>query len=245
MPTVGEESGVGVSDRDAYAIRRLAISSMIQATADTKARIAEASKTRRSGELLELKLGDLVEFYRKPLTKDASGWHGPAEVVNLTNLQDGLLHVKWQGRVLSVRIQDVRTAMVYLTFLMKPSGPIRNFQSRSRKPVRMHVAFGLDETGSKTGLNVRRNRSHSNLLTAGLYLSAVCMNLQGVIGFRCGTHAQNLPAVAFDDTLLLWWNVHAPGLSEWHHCFLPGNQMLNLPRITGDHDAAVVQFFDG
>eukprot|EP00435_Cladocopium_sp_Y103_P052682 s894_g16.t1 len=108
MATVSEESGEGVSDRDAYAIRRLAISSMIQAKADSKARIADASKTRRSGELLELKLGDLVEFYRKPMNKDTVGWHGPAEVVNLTSLQDGLLHVKWQGRILAVRIQDVR-----------------------------------------------------------------------------------------------------------------------------------------
>ena len=80
----------GFSDRDAYTIRRLAISSMIQATADSKARIADSSKTRRSGELLELKLGDLVEFYRKPMNKDTTGWHGPAEVVNLTSLQDGL-----------------------------------------------------------------------------------------------------------------------------------------------------------
>ena len=56
MATVSEESGEGISDRDAYTIRRLAISSMIQATADSKARIADSSKTRRSGELLELKL---------------------------------------------------------------------------------------------------------------------------------------------------------------------------------------------
>ncbi|CAL1165400.1 unnamed protein product [Cladocopium goreaui] len=38
MATVSEESGEGISDRDAYTIRRLAISSMIQATADSKAR---------------------------------------------------------------------------------------------------------------------------------------------------------------------------------------------------------------
>lgn len=87
MATVSEEPTDGVSDKDAYTIRRLAISSMIQATAGTKARIVDASKTRWSGELLELKLGDLVELLQKPLNKDVSGWHGPAEVVNLTGLQ--------------------------------------------------------------------------------------------------------------------------------------------------------------
>eukprot|EP00435_Cladocopium_sp_Y103_P050876 s894_g15.t1 len=68
------------------------------------------------------------------------------------------------------------------------------------------------------------------------------MNLQGVIGFRCGVNVHNLPAAAFDDTLLLWWNLQKPGMSEWYHCFLPGNQVLNVPRITNDPDAAVVQF---
>eukprot|EP00435_Cladocopium_sp_Y103_P028975 s3195_g7.t1 len=241
MATIGEESGAGVSDRDAYAIRRLAISSMIQATADTKARIAEASKTRRSGEMLELKLGDLVELYRKPVTKDAVGWHGPAEVVNLTSLQDGLLHVKWQGRVLAVRIQDVRTAMVYFSFLMNPSGPIKTFKAEVENQTATVLRLGWMRQG-QNGVECQGNRSHSNLLVAGLYLSAVCMNLQGVIGFRRGVNAQNLLAVSFDDTLLLWWNVHDSSFSQWYHCFLPGNQLLNVPRITGDPNAAIVQF---
>eukprot|EP00435_Cladocopium_sp_Y103_P067560 s366_g30.t1 len=160
MATVSEESGEGVSDRDAYTIRRLAISSMIQATADSKARIADASKTCRSGELLELKLGDLVKFYRKPMNKDTVGWHGPDEVVNLTSLQ-------------------------------------------------------CQVAGSHFG---------------------------SVVGFRCGVNVHNLPAVAFNDALLLWWNLQEPGMSEWYQCFLPGNQVLNAPRITNDPDAAIVQF---
>ena len=159
---------------------------MIQATADTKARIADASKTRRSGELLELKLGDLVEFFRRPLNKDVSGWHGPAEVVNLTSLQNGLLHVKWQGRVIAVRIQDVRTAMVYAAFLTQPSGPIRTFKAEVEGQIGNVLRLGWMRQG-QNWVECQANSSHSNLLAAGLYLSAVCMNLQGVIGFRCGT----------------------------------------------------------
>eukprot|EP00435_Cladocopium_sp_Y103_P051132 s594_g15.t1 len=241
MATVSEETGEGVSDRDAYTIRRLAISSMIQATADTKTRIAEASKTRRSGELLDLKLGDLVEFYRKPMNKDTVGWHGPAEVVNLTSLQDGLLHVKWQGRIIAVRVQDVRTAMIYLTFLMRPSGPIRTFKAEVESQTSGAVRLGWMRQG-QNWIECQANKTYPNLLAAGLYLSAVCMNLQGVIGFRCGVNVHNLPAIAFDDTLLLWWNMQKPGMSEWYHCFLPGNQVINIPRITNDPDAAIVQF---
>ena len=99
--------------------------------------------------MLELKLGDLVEFYRKPVTKDAVGWHGPAEVVNLTSLKDGLLHVKWQGRVIAVRIQDVRTAMVYFSFLMRPSGPIKTFKAEVENQTANVLRLWLDATGSE------------------------------------------------------------------------------------------------
>ena len=68
------------------------------------------------------------------------------------------------------------------------------------------------------------------------------MNLRGVIGFRCGTNVHNLAAVSFDDTLLVWWNVQKSGLSEWYHCLSPGNQVINVPGIIGDADAAMVQF---
>ena len=69
LAVLHQESGEQISDRDASRIRQIAIGSMIQATAANKTAIAEATKTRRSGELLELQLGDLVEFYRKPVSK--------------------------------------------------------------------------------------------------------------------------------------------------------------------------------
>ena len=242
LAIVGEESGEGVSDRDATRIRRMAIHSMIQATADQKARIANDTKTRRSGELLELREGDLVEFYRKPITKDASGWHGPAEVVNLSSLQDGVIYVKWQGRVIAVRIQDIRTALIFAAFLMKPTGPIRIFKSEAKSQTGHVLRVGWLRQGSHW-TECQANRTHSTMLEVGLYVAAACMHLQGVIGFRFGAYLHNLPTVSFDDTLLLWWKVGSPNLTEWCHCFLPGNQLLNVPKVCGHSDVCAVQFF--
>ena len=59
-----------VDDRDADRLRHLALQSMLQATAEAKARRAEQAKTRRSGELLQLGPGDVVEFWRKASAKD-------------------------------------------------------------------------------------------------------------------------------------------------------------------------------
>ena len=242
LATVGEESGEGISDRDAARIRHLAVSSMIQATADQKARIADSTKTRRAGELLDLHIGDLVDFFRRPVTKDASGWHGPAEVVSLSNVQEGLLYVKWQGRVIAVRIQDARRALIFATFLMRATDPIRTFKSEIECQHGQALRLGWMRQGGNW-VECHANKSHSTLLAVGLYISAVCMNLQGVIGFRCGTSLNNLPAIAFDDTLLLWWNVDSAGLAEWYHCFMPGTQPLNVPRLTGNSNVALVQFF--
>ena len=82
------------------------------------------SKTRLAVEQLELQPGDLVDFWRKPATKDESGWRGPARVVELGD-KDGdessATMVKWQGMTLQVRTQDLRRALVYLVHLAFPT----------------------------------------------------------------------------------------------------------------------------
>jgi len=241
LTTITEETGEDVSDRDASRIRHVAISSMIQASASQKAKIANESKTRRSGELLELQLGDLVEFYRKPMAKDSCGWHGPAEVVNLASLKDGMLYVQWQGRVLAVRVQDVRRALLYASFLMRPAGPVRVLKAGVEIHLGQALRLGWMKQGS-SWIECHANRDHSDVLAAGLYVSACCLHLQGVVGFRYGTSIGNLPAVSFDDTLLLWWNSHSSDLSEWYHVFVPGTRVLNIPKITSVENASVVQF---
>lgn len=63
-----------------------------------------------------------------------------------------------------------------------------------------------------------------------------------MVGFRFGTNVTQLPAIAFDDTLLLWWNTRKGGLPEWFHCFTPGNRMLHVPTVTKMTDVSIVQF---
>ena len=82
------------------------------------------SKTRLAVEQLELQPCDLVDFWRKPATKDESGWRGPARVIELGD-KDGdessATMVRWQGRSLQVRTQDLRRALVYLVHLAFPT----------------------------------------------------------------------------------------------------------------------------
>ena len=51
--------------------------------------------------------GQSVEYFRKPLHKDVSGWRGPATVVNVVP-DENLVYVKVQGSVIPCAGQDVR-----------------------------------------------------------------------------------------------------------------------------------------
>ena len=87
---------------------------MVDMTAKQRLDRALASKTLVTGEAKDLKLGDQIEFFRCGATKDESGWRGPATYLD----QYGGQHpIRWQGRHLSVRTQDVRRVLTYLVFL--------------------------------------------------------------------------------------------------------------------------------
>ena len=79
-----DDSSGGVSGFSRYnhRVRETAIASMVQETAQQRIERALESKTRVAGEQLELEQGDLVDFWRKPATKDESGWRAPARVID-------------------------------------------------------------------------------------------------------------------------------------------------------------------
>ena len=41
-------------------------------------------------------------------------WNGPATVVDLTAIPDGIIGVRWQGRNLQIRVQDCRRALAFM-----------------------------------------------------------------------------------------------------------------------------------
>ena len=65
---------------------------------------------------MDLKVGEYVDILRKTEKKDVSNWVGPCRITDLSDLADGFINCKWQGRPMSVRVADVRRAM-FLEFL--------------------------------------------------------------------------------------------------------------------------------
>ena len=111
---VDDEGGIPGLSRGHHRLREIAIQTMVDLTVRQRLDRALESKTRTPGEALELRQGDQVEFYRRAISKDDCGWRGPATYLD----QDGGQHsIRWQGRHLPVRTQDIRRALAYLCFL--------------------------------------------------------------------------------------------------------------------------------
>ena len=117
--------------RHSVRLREVALQQMIEGTAQDRLKRASQSQARVSGEAPLLKPGDHVDIFRQPSQKDQSGWRGPAEIINVNNIEDGLVEVRWGGRAMSCRIGDVRRALTYVS-LMENSDPAMSI-------LRMHL----------------------------------------------------------------------------------------------------------
>ena len=237
------EAGADISERDCERLRHAAIQSMVQASAQDRLVRASASRTRPAGELLGIEVGDQVEFFRKPSTKDLSGWHGPATVVDTTSLRDGQLGLRWQGRLLTCRLQDIR-ALTYTCLLVtaESNSPTTIVQLAAEQHVGVIVRLGWFRSESRW-LAFEANKRYARELLAGLHMASCLLHLSGVVSFRFGCDIASIPAVACDDSLLVWWPVGA--LEEWLHVFLPGHQSVNFQRLCPglDRKIAFLQFF--
>ena len=73
----------------------------------------EQQITRCAGDCQELNVV-------KPATKDIRAWHGAADVKDATSTRDSQSAMRWPGRVLTCRVQNIRRALVYHSFLDMP-----------------------------------------------------------------------------------------------------------------------------
>ena len=95
-------------------MREIAIQCIVGSTAKSRLQIAARTKTRVPGEAQEYTVGQQVEIWRAPSSKDLVGWRGPCEITNLNNLEDGVIDIRWQGRTMAVRPQDCRPASMFI-----------------------------------------------------------------------------------------------------------------------------------
>ena len=96
---------------------RSVCNALLGGTAADRLEWALRSKARTSGESLDVKPGDMVDIWRPPYTKDCSGWLGPEKVVNVTEIANGNVDVKWQGHIYSMSVRHIRRALNFMVLL--------------------------------------------------------------------------------------------------------------------------------
>ena len=107
--------------RHSARLREIAVQAMIEGTA--RARLGRAIRTRSlpSGQTSNYQVGDSVDYYRKPSTKDLSGWLGPATVIDVTDLSRGTIGIKFQNNRMNCRLADLRHHLHFLCRMAAPN----------------------------------------------------------------------------------------------------------------------------
>ena len=214
-PASDDISG-GRASRHIHRLREISLTNIIQGHAEERLRIATNSRTRPAIQTLDLKVGDQVEFYRDPPNKDVTGWRGPAPVVSLDRVDEGIVEVRWQSRVLPVRMPDLRRAIAYLVFQV--SRWRRDFPECSPWQLVVYeveelnagnwVSLGLEKGIDRhwriaPATNIKSNR---RLFQALMHVAANDLHMRGVVTARIGFGTQNIPpGTGHTGSIMYWW----------------------------------------
>ena len=106
--------------REAHLLRDVSVQATIEGSARARLLRSEHTKTTVSAAKLNLQLGELVDFYREPSTKDVSGWYGPAKIVDLDNQTRGIVSVRYLRNIYEVAIRHLRKHLIYWVFHAAP-----------------------------------------------------------------------------------------------------------------------------
>ena len=182
------EGGVSGASRHAVGLRELALQAIVEGTARDRIPRAQSSRTRPAGELLGFAAGDEVDLFRTPVNKDLSGSRGPAAVIDVTAMTDGMNSVRWQHKNKICRVQDVRCHLAYLVFAVTY---LRSIITQTINGMQT-VAYVLSRQGY---LLSNAAKKHSKLLKAILHVAHCDFHLQGRIGGRLGRGIAQVPGL--------------------------------------------------
>ena len=107
--------------RHTHRLREISVQAMIEGSARARLGRTNNTRTTMAAQQLDLRVGEEVDFFRAPNTKDASGWYGPAEVADVSRIIRGIVTVRWQSRLMEVQLSHIRRHLHFLTLLAAPA----------------------------------------------------------------------------------------------------------------------------
>ena len=204
--------------RHSHRLREIAVQQMVEGTARARLGRALKTKTLAPGEVEDYKVGEEVDYYRPPNTKDVSGWMGPAIICDLTNLSRGSVGIKHQGRNMNCRVQDVRRHLSFLCFdtavlaVMDRSlgllSTAKHAVERVPEGTTLHLGRILtqDAEGNPKWKETSSTLHKKAQLDDLLQFAHQCLNLEDCVAVRLSRGCATLsPVRGYTGSLLLWW----------------------------------------
>ncbi len=187
-------------------VRRAALHAMVEGTAISQ--IGWTLKTKTS-QPQTFHQGQMIEYWRKPATKDTSGWHGPCRVVRMAeHLGQVIVIINNQDR--PCRIQDCRAAIMMVISLYNSTMD----NSLEVEVVRRHIcqqqqgvicSIGLTCAGGRIRLT-KATREYPILKRAILRLCSTTLALRRVVAVSLGWNISKLKGspLAEVSTIIYW-----------------------------------------
>ena len=185
---------------------------------------------------------DAVDLYRHGLgDKHVSGWLGPATLIDVSELSHGLATVKWQGRHLNVRLQDLRPHLALLVVLVANICTVH--LSKGRALSLLHDALEHMASTINNSILTLHAKQRPEVFAAASWVARTGCGISRVDAVRMACGAAKLPALSgFQFSLTLWY-------FSLRRDFVytiedPQNAFVNLRHTIGDRfgEARVLQF---
>lgn len=202
-----------VTNRHVGRVRELAVQAIVEGTARAELARTIGTRSLQTGEDLQLSVGDNVEFYREPSSKDGSGWHteSPAKVTDVSQIHRGIIKIRYKGEEMSCTVNDVRPFVDYFVFLLADMDYAyftNNAVSNAWKVVSQH--FECCQTGMSMlfGPATQGSRSNPRLSEAAMFFLSEGLYRQGVKYVRIGKGMSTVPSIKAPSchaSLLITW----------------------------------------
>lgn len=239
------EGGLVGLSRHAIRLREIALESIISATARARMQRADQSKSRLPAQAADYQTGEAVDVWRQPSQKDLTGWRGPCTIVSTHDADQGYLDIKWQGRVMSARLQDIRRSLSLFVGLVddgdQPTKVVHRYLQSLKNPSIQVLAWVETPSGWQLSKAAQEN---TEVYQALRHVAHNTFGLSKCFGARVGRGPAVLSGVVSAlRSIIVWWPVGQPSL--YHTVELAADQRCDLRSLfEKEVDTCWIQFID-
>eukprot|EP00971_Amphidinium_carterae_P136086 2696642-Amphidinium_carterae.1 len=220
-PAIADESEGPVDARHINRIRELALSALVEESAQRRVQMAMKHQTRPARR---------------------RRWRGPGVVAATDRVHaDGVLDIRWQSRIIPCQTRDVRHAL-QPSLLAAPShfwashAPpwlrLRDFvESMSKQTITLGLRWRLEQWQLAP-----LNQTHPEILKAALWIGVCQVRLSGIVTVQLvqGLAKISLDHDQYDHLFLVSWNPLKRSDPQYFECPAHVKQVLQIGQLIGE-----------